>query len=55
MLFALAVLLAVVWFLSYSVFSVTGGLIHILLVLAAISIVGHFVRKRRVAWSRDNG
>ena len=55
MLFALAVLLALVWFLSYSVFAVPGGLIHILLVLAFTSILAHFIRTRRVAWSRDQG
>jgi ABC-type xylose transport system permease subunit len=55
MLLAFAVVLALVWFLSYSVFSVTGGLIHVLLVLAAVSILWHFIRKRRVLWGRDQG
>ena len=55
MLFALAVLFALVWFLCYSVLSVTGGLIHIFLVLAVMFIGLHFLRKRRVLWSRDQG
>lgn len=39
--------LLVAWLLGLSVFHVTGGLIHILLVMALISLVLHFVRGRR--------
>ena len=55
MLLALAVLSALVWFLCYSVFSVTGELIHVFLVLAVILIGLHILRKKRVLWSRDQG
>ncbi len=35
-----------VWIVSWLVFHVAAGLIHILLVLAIISLVIHFVRRR---------
>lgn len=41
----LFVLLFVLWFFSFVVFHIAGGLIHILLVLAIISIIIHFVRR----------
>jgi hypothetical protein len=41
--------LLVGWLLGVGVFHVAGGLIHILLVLAAISLVLHFVRGARTA------
>jgi hypothetical protein len=41
------VVLLVAWLLGVSVFHVAGGLIHILLVMAVISLVLHFVRGRR--------
>jgi hypothetical protein len=47
MLFALAVILVVAWLLGFTVFHVAGGLIHLLLLLAVISILWHFVRGRR--------
>jgi hypothetical protein len=47
MLFALAVVLLVAWALGLGVFHVAGGLIHLLLLLAVISILYHFVRGRR--------
>lgn len=43
MLFALAVILIVAWLLGFGVFNVAGGLIHVLLILAVISILWHFV------------
>lgn len=49
MLFALAVILVVAWVLGFSVFHVAGGVIHLLLLLAVISIVWHFVSGRRRA------
>ena len=39
--------LVIAWLLGLSVFHVAGGLIHILLVLAVISLVLHFVRGSR--------
>ena len=49
MLFALAVILVVAWLLGFAVFHAAGGLVHLLLILAVIAIVVHFVRGRRVA------
>jgi hypothetical protein len=43
------VILLVAWLLGLSVFHVAGGLIHILLVLAVISLILHFVRGTRTA------
>lgn len=39
--------LLVAWLLGFGVFHVAGGLIHLLLVLAVISLVLHFVRGAR--------
>jgi hypothetical protein len=39
-------LLLVAWLLGFTVFHVAGGLIHILLIFAIISLVLHFVRGR---------
>jgi Family of unknown function (DUF5670) len=47
MFFALFLILLVVWLLAWAAFHVAGGLIHILLVLAVISIIVHFARGRR--------
>ena len=41
--------LLIAWLLGVGVFHVAGGLIHILLVLAAISLILHFVRGARTA------
>jgi len=48
MLFALAVILVLAWVLGLGVFHVAGGLIHLLLLLALISILWHIVRGRRI-------
>jgi len=40
----LFVVLLVAWLMGFTVFHVAGGLIHILLILAVISLVLHFVR-----------
>jgi Family of unknown function (DUF5670) len=42
----LFVVLLVAWLLGLGVFHVAGGLIHILLIFAVISIILHFVRGR---------
>ena len=36
----------VAWFLGWTAFHVAGGLIHILLVVAIISLIVHFARGR---------
>jgi hypothetical protein len=46
MLGLIAALLVVLWLLGFLAFHVAGGLIHILLVVAVIMIVLHFIRGR---------
>ena len=41
--------LLIAWILGLSVFHAAGGLIHILLILAVISLILHFVRGRASA------
>jgi hypothetical protein len=38
----------VLWLLGFTVFHVAGGLIHLLIILAVISLIMHFVRGRSV-------
>ena len=40
----LFVILLIAWLLGFTVFHVASGLIHILLVVAVISLILHFVR-----------
>jgi len=40
----LFVVLLVAWLMGFTVFHVAGGLIHILLIFAVISLILHFVR-----------
>jgi hypothetical protein len=46
MLAGLAALIVILWLLGFLVLHVGGGLIHILLVVAIIVLVLHFVRGR---------
>ena len=46
MFLVLFFILLVIWVLGWAAFHVAGGLIHLLLILAVISIVVHFVRGR---------
>ncbi len=46
MLFAV---LLVMWLLGFFAFHVAGGLIHLLLIIAAISLLVHFFRGRSAA------
>lgn len=48
MLAMIGVVLLIAWLLGLTAFHVAGGFIHILLVLALISVVMHFVRGRSV-------
>ena len=48
LLWALAVILLVMWALGFGVYHVTGGLIHLLLVLAVIAVVVRLISGRRV-------
>lgn len=45
----LFVVLLIAWISGLSVFHVAGGLIHLLLVLAVISLILHFVLGKRTA------
>jgi hypothetical protein len=48
MLLALAILLGLAWILGFGVFHVASAAIHVLVVLAIISLVVHLIRGRRV-------
>ncbi|HTM94711.1 MAG TPA: lmo0937 family membrane protein [Croceibacterium sp.] len=48
MLLTLAAILVVLWLLGFVGFHVAGGLIHILLVIAIIVVIVHFLRGRAV-------
>jgi Family of unknown function (DUF5670) len=45
----IGLILLVLWLLGFVAFHVTSGVIHILLVLAIISVIIHFLRGRTVA------
>jgi hypothetical protein len=45
----IGLVLLVMWLLGFVAFHVSSGIIHILLVLAIISIIVHFLRGRTVA------
>jgi hypothetical protein len=47
MLLALFFILLVIWVLAWAAFHVAGGAIHLLLILAVISLVVHLFRGRR--------
>lgn len=49
MFLALFFILLVMWLLGFAAFHVAGGLIHLLLIIAAISLVVHLFRGRSVA------
>jgi hypothetical protein len=46
MLAAIAVILLVLWLAGFLAFKVTSGLIHLLLIVAVIVFVLHFIRGR---------
>ncbi len=47
MLATIAVILLVLWALGFFAFQVAGGLIHLLLIIALVVFVLHFIRGRR--------
>jgi hypothetical protein len=47
MFLTLFVILLVLWILGFGAFHIAGGLIHLLLLLAVISIIVHFVKGHR--------
>jgi hypothetical protein len=44
---AIALVLVVLWLVGALAFKITGAIIHLLLILAVISIVMHFVRRAK--------
>jgi Family of unknown function (DUF5670) len=46
MFMILFIVLAVAWVLGWAAFHVAGGLIHLLLIVALVSLIVHFVRGR---------
>jgi hypothetical protein len=48
MLLILFIVLLLAWILGWAAFHVAGGLIHLLIILAAISLILHFVHGRRI-------
>jgi uncharacterized membrane protein YqjE len=46
MFLTIALVLLVLWALGFFVFPVVGGLVHILLVIAIIAIIWHFIKGR---------
>ena len=49
LLWAVAVILIVLWLLGFTLHVVAGGLIHLLLVLAVISVLLRIIMGRRIA------
>jgi hypothetical protein len=49
MFLALFVILLVMWLVGFLAFHVAGGLIHLLLIVAVISFVVHFISGRSAA------
>lgn len=47
MFLTIAIVLIVLWALGFLLFPIGGGLIHLLLVIAIIAIIWHFVTGRR--------
>jgi hypothetical protein len=45
MFLIMAVILAVAWVLGWA-FHIAGGLIHLLLIVAVVSLIGHFAQGR---------
>jgi len=45
MFLILFIVLLVVWLLGWAAFHVAGGLIHLLLIIAVIFLILHFVRR----------
>lgn len=47
MFLTIAIVLLILWALGFFAFHVAGGLIHIILVIAVIAIIWHFVKGSR--------
>jgi hypothetical protein len=49
MFLILFIVLLAAWLLGFLAFHIAGGLIHLLLIVAVISLIVHFVRGRSTA------
>ena len=47
MFIAFALLLAIAWVLGFTVMKVTSVAIHLLIILAVVSLIAHFVRGKQ--------
>jgi hypothetical protein len=45
MFLILFIILLIMWVMGFIAFHVAGGLIHLLLIIAVISLIVHFVRR----------
>jgi hypothetical protein len=54
MFLTLFVVLLVMWLLGFLAFHIAGGLIHLLLIIAVISLVMHLFRGRSSVWKPDH-
>ena len=48
MFLTIALVLIVLWALGFFVFPVAGGLVHILLLIAIVAIIWHFLKGRNI-------
>ncbi len=46
MFLTIALVLIVLWALGFFIFPVVGGLVHLLLIVAVIAIIWHFIKGR---------
>jgi Family of unknown function (DUF5670) len=46
MFLTIALVLIVLWALGFFIFPVVGGLVHILLIIAVVAIIWHFIKGR---------
>lgn len=47
MLLTIAIILAILWLLGLLAFHITSALIHLILIVAVILLIIHFIRGRR--------
>ena len=52
MFLTIAIVLLVLWALGFFIFPVVGGIVHLLLVIAVIAIIWHFVKGRSTTSTR---
>jgi hypothetical protein len=52
MFLILAVIVGIAWLMGFAVFHVAGGAIHLLLVLAVVGVIIHFMRASRAGGAR---